>query len=354
VNINVQNSAINAILFLNSDTTTLGSWKGVYGQDGNYIVQHSTAIPPYSNFNFSSANAQIVNATVTDPRALLKVFFVNPTDRIESQFAASGSEDFYINANDNQWHRVGLYFCDYDLQGRSITVEAHDATSGGLIDSRPLTNYTAGIYLVYQYRGSIDFRIVNNILGPSAPTATFNAFFWGGPVPGDITPPTVAVTAPVSAAQLAGTKSVSASASDNVAVVGVQFQLDGVNISSEVKSPPYSVSWNTTLATNGNHTITAVARDANSNYATSTGVQVTVDNQAPAVSVSAPAAGATVTKTVSVTATATDNIGVVGVQLKLDGVSLGDERTSPPFSVSWDTTASTTGNHSRARCCRQQ
>ena len=36
---------------------------------------------------------------------------------------------------------------------------------------------------------------------------------------------------------------------------------------------PYSVSWNTTTAANGSHTLTAVARDAAGNTTTSTGVR---------------------------------------------------------------------------------
>ncbi len=34
-------------------------------------------------------------------------------------------------------------------------------------------------------------------------------------------------------------------ASDNVAVAGVQFRVDGVNVGSEVTSAPYAVLWNT-------------------------------------------------------------------------------------------------------------
>ena len=37
-------------------------------------------------------------------------------------------------------------------------------------------------------------------------------------------------------------------------------------------------------------------------------------------------------------ATASDNVGVVGVQFKLDGVNLGTEDTSTPYEVTWDST----------------
>ena len=49
----------------------------------------------------------------------------------------------------------------------------------------------------------------------------------------------------------------------------------------------------------------------------------------------APAGGATVRGTTTVTATATDdNVGVVGVQFKLDGANLGAEDTTAPYALS--------------------
>ncbi|HEU5394599.1 MAG TPA: CFI-box-CTERM domain-containing protein, partial [Candidatus Methylomirabilis sp.] len=114
---------------------------------------------------------------------------------------------------------------------------------------------------------------------------------------------------------------------------------------AEDTSSPYSVSWTTTTASNGAHTLTAVARDAAGNTTTSSGVSVTVDNRAPTVALTAPIGGATVSGTIPVSATAADNIGVVGVQFRLDGATLGAEDTSSPYSVSWTTTAASNGAH---------
>jgi hypothetical protein len=75
--------------------------------------------------------------------------------------------------------------------------------------------------------------------------------------------------------------SVTATATDDVGVVGVQFTLDGANLGSEDTSAPYSVSWDTTTATAGTHTLTAVAKDAAGNSTISAPVTSTVDNSAP-------------------------------------------------------------------------
>jgi hypothetical protein len=76
---------------------------------------------------------------------------------------------------------------------------------------------------------------------------------------------------------VSGTISVTANASDNIGVASVQFFLDGA-LAAEDATAPYSVSWDTTTATNGSHTLTATARDAAGNSATSVAVTVTVSN----------------------------------------------------------------------------
>jgi hypothetical protein len=105
----------------------------------------------------------------------------------------------------------------------------------------------------------------------------------------DTTSPTVAVTAPVAGTTVMSTVVVSGSATDNVGVAGVQFKLDGANLGAVVTTPPYAVTWNTTTTTNGAHVLTAAARDATGNTATSAGITVTVANATPqAIDVTAP------------------------------------------------------------------
>lgn len=103
----------------------------------------------------------------------------------------------------------------------------------------------------------------------------------GGPPPPPEDPPespVVNVTAPANGSTVSGSAvAVSATATDDVAVLGVQFKLDGNNLGAEDTSSPYSISWNSTLASEGAHTIKAVARDASSST-TSASIGVTVDN----------------------------------------------------------------------------
>src|SRR5207245_1741961 len=96
--------------------------------------------------------------------------------------------------------------------------------------------------------------------------------------PPDTTPPTVAITAPASGSSVSGSVTVAAAANDNVGVASVQFMIDGAAPGTTDTTAPYAVTWDTTTATNGSHTLTAVARDAAGNSGTSAPVTVTVSN----------------------------------------------------------------------------
>src|SRR5439155_3509837 len=59
----------------------------------------------------------------------------------------------------------------------------------------------------------------------------------------DTVAPTVALTAPTAGATVTGTIAITATAADNAGIVGVQFQLDGMNLGPEVTAVPYAISW---------------------------------------------------------------------------------------------------------------
>jgi hypothetical protein len=162
-------------------------------------------------------------------------------------------------------------------------------------------------------------------------------------------PATVAITAPADASTVATTVNVTANATPGGGTIaGVQFLLDGVNLGAEDTTSPYSVSWDTTAATNGTHFLTAIARDTNGGTGTAATVSVAVANDltAPTVTITAPPNGASVSGTsVSVSAEALDDIGVAGVQFLLDGAALGAEDTTAPYIISWNASAASAGTH---------
>lgn len=93
---------------------------------------------------------------------------------------------------------------------------------------------------------------------------------------GDTTPPTVSASESGSS----GTITLSATASDNVAVTKVEFSVDGVLKGSDT-TPSYSTTLDSTTLSNGSHSLTAKAFDAAGNSTTSAAVSFTINNAAP-------------------------------------------------------------------------
>jgi len=143
-----------------------------------------------------------------------------------------------------------------------------------------------------------------------------------------------------------GTISVTATATSTVGISSVQFYLDSSStLLGTVTSSPYTISWDTTMASDGSHTLYSEATDNNSNIASSSEITITVDNTPPAVSITSPTSGATVSGATSIAASSSDAIsGVSSVAFYLDGSLLG-ESTSSPYSINWDTTQTNNASH---------
>ena len=114
-----------------------------------------------------------------------------------------------------------------------------------------------------------------------APAEIWDLFTYNGgitpPAP-DTVPPAVTITAPAQAATVSGAVTIAAQASDNIGVAGVQFTLDGANLSGEDTTAPYGITWDTAAVANGTHRLRASARDAAGNVAVTPDVTVTVQN----------------------------------------------------------------------------
>ena len=239
-----------------------------------------------------------------------------------------------------------------DSQAEFGTTSAYGKSS--VLSSAMATNHSVSLSglasgTLYHYR--VESR------GTSETLSTSGDFTFTTPSGADTAPPGVSITSPASGATISGTVLLAASASDNTSVVGVQFKVDSANVGAEISASPYSFSLNSTALSNGNHTLTAVARDAAGNMATSASVVVKVNNStpdttAPAVSITAPVSGSMVSATISVAASASDNVGVVGVQFQVDGANSGAEDTAAPYSASVDTTKLSNGNHSLTAIAR--
>jgi hypothetical protein len=265
---------------------------------------------------------------VRNGKTLFRYTFNNGTDTMLKTY--NGSAYIFADIGLNQSPGSKTFVLPGDVTGTTVTVVGESRTipvSGGQFTDSFAAEYTHHVYQIS--------------MGPP-----------------DTIAPTVSVTNPASGAGVSGgSVTLSANASDDNAVAGVQFKVDGTNVGTEDTASPYSITWNSTSVANGAHTITAVARDNAGNTTTSSGISVTVSNTPdttpPTVSITAPTAGSTVSGgSVTVSASASDNVGVAGVQFKVDGSNVGSEDTTSSYSISWDSASVANGTHTIAAVAR--
>jgi lysophospholipase L1-like esterase len=90
------------------------------------------------------------------------------------------------------------------------------------------------------------------------------------------------------------------------------------------------------------HTLTSFSEQ---DILVNAGIYTVPDDTPPTVSIASPVDGTSVTGTITITASASDNVRIAGVRFRIDGVDVGVEDTSAPYSVSWNTTLSGAGPH---------
>jgi subtilisin family serine protease len=305
--------------------------------DSNVLIGTDSSAPFTMNWNISSVanGTHGLHVVATDntgnsnssPSIFVVVDNAPPTVALTNPAngaAVTGVVNLAVNAADN----VGVQKVQFYRDGSVLLGTSMSAPFNFSWDS---TSATTGSHTL--------FAVAIDTAGNTANSTTIS-------VTVDRTLPTVSMTAPASGALISGTAvSLSATASDNIGIGRVDFYRDGNVLLGTDNSSPYGISWNSTSATSGAHTISAVAVDTAGNTKTSTVVNVTVDNTGPTVSLSAPANGAFVMGTITISATASDNVAMAKVEFYRDSNVLLSTDTSSPYSLSWNSTTVTSGAH---------
>jgi hypothetical protein len=299
------------------DTSDISGGQALDRSGNNLNLTITNAIPVAGRIN-QALSFNGTNSTLTSTDAVLTQLNSNFTlaawiktantarnEAIVSKYDSSGTESGYLfkttaagtlgirfggnilathevadstKINDGNWHHVAVtvtlgqdvrFYIDGSL---SSTTGAN--TVAGLSNAAFQVGSMSFQFYAMPFTGSMDeVRLFRQALNATDIAALYNGS-------GDTIPPTVSMTSP-GPGQVSGTVAVSATASDNVGVVGVQFQLNGSNLGAEDLTAPYSLNWDTTTVANGSYTLTAIARDAAGNRTTSAAVAVTVNNTPP-------------------------------------------------------------------------
>jgi len=211
--------------FVAEDDTTHGSWRGKYGSDGYVLATgllcpagidlQTTVIrrwdpsffnlfnlPPYvlssgvamDGFRFCDRGGGTSGGTgawafpTPDPRAL-QYPTLDDNNRIAVYWAAAPGKcitnDF--NFTDGQMHRVAMYSLGWSSANDSWVqrVDVVDAGDGTLLDSRTLTHFVDGKWLVWDLQGHVKIQ-VTAVSGGAAPCGFF---FGNGAAPSLVVQP---------------------------------------------------------------------------------------------------------------------------------------------------------------------
>ena len=89
--------------------------------------------------------------------------------------------------------------------------------------------------------------------------------------------PTIALQSPAATVDRTVTLSATAAAPTGATVMQVNFLIDGASVGT-ASTAPYTVSWDSTTASDGKHTVSAVVTDSQGQMSTSPPITITVDN----------------------------------------------------------------------------
>jgi hypothetical protein len=114
----------------------------------------------------------------TAPQALQKSA-AGSTDRVAACWYGSTSFGIDVHLTDGKAHQVAAYLHDWDWSnGRSEVVQVVDSATGTVLDSRTVTSFSGGKYLVWNISGNVTLRFINNG-GPTSPNAVLSGLFFG-------------------------------------------------------------------------------------------------------------------------------------------------------------------------------
>ncbi len=155
-----------------TDTTTHGSWKGIYGATGYEVARDVTADPSYAIVNNTALLSYVWTASTSDVRALLKA--ASPNDRIAGCWYSPASFDIQLNFQDANAHEVALYLLDWNSEGRTQRIDIWDL-QGNLLDTRTAAGFGGGQYLVWKISGQVLVHVTNT--NPASNAVISGLFF---------------------------------------------------------------------------------------------------------------------------------------------------------------------------------
>jgi len=153
-------------IYLLTETSAKGNWKGYsFGYFGYWLMGDTNTFPSWAPISSNVSTVQnLAPAGTTDIRALQQpgegtareLFqMYNPTTT-----GGYAPFDVDLNLTTNQYYQVAIYICDFNYSNYGQTVQVLNATTGAVLDSLTVNDFTGGQYLIWTLRGHVKLRFV--------------------------------------------------------------------------------------------------------------------------------------------------------------------------------------------------
>ena len=159
-----------AASFIKTDNTTKGEWRGIYGAQAFSVAGNLANFP--NNLPITLSDQLVITwaESTIELGALQKPY---ADGRIAAAWSSATAFTLDLNLNDGAPHRVTLYCLDWDQQGRAQRVEVVDAETKAILDSRNLSDFQAGKYLVWTLRGHVQLRVTKTVGNSAVASGVF-------------------------------------------------------------------------------------------------------------------------------------------------------------------------------------
>jgi hypothetical protein len=143
--------------FNGKDTTTEGSWIGVYGSQGSNVINATNGVhyPSYATVT-PARNTPYTWAAHTNLVQALQ----NPSGsgRIAAcWYTAPGINSFTVDVNitDGRSHNLELYLLDFGSTSRSEQIVFSDANTHAVLSAQSVSSFSSGVYTNYTISGNV-------------------------------------------------------------------------------------------------------------------------------------------------------------------------------------------------------
>lgn len=176
-------SGTSAPSFVSVDTTTQGSWRGVYGGDGYNVIDNAVSYPSYAQVTAYNYATYVWDASTSAIQALQDA---SGSNRIAACWYSAVSLTVGINITDGNTHQVALYLLDWDSSNqRAETVSILNAATQQVLDTRTVSSFSSGQYLVANVSGNVLFQITRT----GGANAVLSGLFFGTSAASAAAPP---------------------------------------------------------------------------------------------------------------------------------------------------------------------